>query len=190
MKFNYDHVLNACEIQNTENGFRLKANEKSDFICKWKEYIKDDASFFYTEKTGDFTFKAEIETNGNYNYDAVFLMARSSKTKWIKLALELGVDKSYNAVSVITDEWSDDANGELIPSNKCWLRLTRKENFWGLHYSLDGKKWRFVRCFGLELSPTVAVGFGIQSPVGNNCSGTVSHLDISNEAVANFRNGS
>ncbi|MDH4462056.1 MAG: hypothetical protein QE277_11570, partial [Flectobacillus sp.] len=28
---------------------------------------------------------------------------------------------TYNVVSVITDNWSDDTNGELIPSNKCWF---------------------------------------------------------------------
>jgi regulation of enolase protein 1 (concanavalin A-like superfamily) len=55
----------------------------------------------------------------------------------------------------------DDSNGELLPSNICWLRINRKGDFWGLHYSLNGEQWRFIRCFGLDLPSIVKVGFGI-----------------------------
>ncbi len=67
-------------------------------------------------------------------------MVRETETRWIKLAVEIGVDTTYNVISVITDNWSDDANGELLPSNICWLRINRKGDFWGLHYSLDGEQ--------------------------------------------------
>jgi regulation of enolase protein 1 (concanavalin A-like superfamily) len=190
MKNSFDNSLNACKITNTDAGVHLVANAKTDFICKYKEYIKDEASFFYIEKTGDFTIKAEVETKGNFAYDAAFLMVRETKTRWIKLAVELGVDTKYNVVSVITDNWSDDANGELIPSNKCWLRITRKNDFWGLHYSLNGDKWRFVRCFGLDLPSTVKVGFGIQAPLGDKCEGKLDFITLSEDSVKNFRDGS
>jgi len=189
MKNNFDNSLNGCKIKNTENGFHLVANAKTDFICKYKEYIKDEAAFFYTDRTGDFTIKAKVETKGNFTYDAAFLMIRATTTRWIKLAVELGVDKAYNVVSVITDNWSDDANGELILSNECWLRITRKGDFWGLHYSIDGNKWRFVRCFGLDLGPTVKVGFGIQAPLGDNCEGKIYFITITDESVKDFRDG-
>lgn len=189
MKNTFNNSLNACKISDTDSGFRLVANAKTDFICKYKEAIIDDASFFYTEKTSDFTIKAEVETKGNFSYDAAFLMVRETETRWIKLAVELGVDTMYNVVSVITDNWSDDANGELLPSNKCWLRITRKGDFWGLHYSVNGQQWRFVRCFGLDLSSTVKVGFGIQAPLGDKCEGKLDFITISNESVKNFRDG-
>ncbi|TCD02120.1 DUF1349 domain-containing protein [Pedobacter frigidisoli] len=190
MTDHFDKSLNPCKIENTDSGFRLLANAKTDFICKYKAYIKDEAALFYTERTGDFTIQAEVETKGNFAYDAAFLMVRESKTRWIKLAVELGVHITYNVVSVITNDWSDDANGELLPANKCWLRITRKGNFWGLHYSLTGKKWIFVRCFGLDLPPSVKVGFGIQAPVGDNCQGVLDGILISNKAIENFRDGS
>ena len=166
------------------------ANAQTDFICKYKEYIKDEAAFFYKEQTGDFTLKAAVETLGNFNYDAAFLMVRASKTQWIKLAVDLGVDKAYNVVSVVTNNWSDDANGELLSGNKCWLRITRKGDLWGLHYSIDGKRWRFVRCLGLDLPATVKVGFGIQSPVGDKCEGKLDFISLTDGSVKNFRDGS
>jgi regulation of enolase protein 1 (concanavalin A-like superfamily) len=185
-----ESVLNPCNIEPTEDGFTLTANAKTDFICKYKEYVRDEAAFYYTEQSGDFTFSAQVETMGNGNYDAAFLMVRESGNRWIKLAVELGVDGAYNVVSVITDQWSDDANGELIGNNKCFLRITRKDDFWGLHYSLNGSKWRFVRAFGLSLSEKVMVGFGIQAPIGENCKGKVSAITLSENSVKNFRDGS
>lgn len=186
----FENSLNPCRIENTDSGFRLVANPKTDFICKYKEYIRDEAAFFYTQQNGDFTLSAKLETKGNSSYDAAFLMVRESKTRWIKLAVELGVDKTYNVVSVITDNWSDDANGELIPSDNSWLRITRKGDFWGLHYSTDGEKWRFVRAFGLDLKASVMVGFGIQAPIGDDCEGMVEYITFSNESIKNFRDGS
>jgi len=190
MKTIFDNSLNACSITHTDTGVLLKANPKTDFICKYKEYIKDEAAFFYIEKNGDFTIKAEVETKGNSAYDAAFLMVRETETRWIKLAVELGVDTTYNVVSVITDNWSDDANGESLASNKCWLRITRKGDFWGLHYSVNGNKWRFVRCFGLDLPSTVKVGFGIQAPLGDRCEGKLDFITLTDESVSNFRDGS
>ncbi len=181
--------LNPCKISTDKNRVEMKANPNSDFICKYKEYIKDSATFMYTEKEGDFTIKAKFTANGKSTFDALFLMVRESKTRWIKLALELGVDDRYNAVSVITNSWSDDANGELIQSNNCWLRITRKNDFWGLHYSKNGKIWRFVRAFGLNLPNNVKVGFGIQAPKGNEWTGFVENITIENEAVKNLRDG-
>ncbi len=186
----FENVLNPCHITPAQNGFLLTANPKTDFICKYKEYIRDEAAFYYTEQSGDFTFSAQVKTMGNGNYDASFLMVREGTDRWIKLAVELGVDGTYNVVSVITDHWSDDANGELIGDNKCFLRITRKKDFWGLHYSLDGSKWRFVRAFGLKLNEKVMVGFGIQAPVGEDCRGEVSAITLSGERVKNFRDGS
>lgn len=188
-KFQYSDQLNSCEISENDGVFHLKANENSDIICQWKKEPKDSASFFFNTISGDFTLQAEMETVGNKKFDAVFLMARESAERWVKLALEFGVDQQYNAVSVITDGTSDDANGELLESGKCWLRITRKENFWGLHHSTDGKKWRFVRCFGMEMNTGIAVGFGIQNPMGGGCEGLVKNIEMTGSAVADFRDG-
>lgn len=46
------------------------ANAKTDFISKYKEYTKDNISFFYIEKKGDFTLKAKVETK---KYSSILL---------------------------------------------------------------------------------------------------------------------
>ncbi len=181
--------LNSCEADMIENGVRLFASRQTDFICKYDEYVKDSAAFFFEDVEGDFTFSARVETQGNFDYDAAFLMVRQDDRKWIKLAVERGIDARYNVVSVITDQWSDDANGERLTSGQCWLRITRKGNYWGLHYSLNGSSWRFVRAFGLAMEARVAVGFGIQSPVGDQCTGLITGVKLVAGYVPDFRNG-
>lgn len=181
--------LNPCKLIKENNAYSLKAKPTSDFICKYDEYVKDSASFYYQEKEGDFTIQGKVTTRGSDPFDAAFLMIRHDKRKWVKIAVELGVDKKYNVVSVITDNWSDDANGELLDDNRCWLRITRKSNFFGLHYSIDGTAWRFVRAFGMEMNKSISIGFGIQSPKGDNCLGIIEEFSISNIPVDNFRNG-
>jgi uncharacterized protein len=101
--------------------------------------------------------------------DAGFLMVRDHTDKWIKLCLELGTDSQYTVVSAVSDPWSDDANGELIESNQCWLRIMRIGDLFGLHYSLDNNVWRFVKTFGMDMSQIPMVGFGVQSPNSNGC---------------------
>lgn len=182
--------INNCKIEIIENGVKLYAGAKTDFICKYDEYVKDSATFFFQTVEGDFTFSAKVKTQGNSDYDAAFLMVRQDERNWIKLAVERAVDTKYNVVSVITDKWSDDANGELLISGECWLRITRKENYWGLHFSTDGFTWRFVRAFGLALAQPSMVGFGIQSPVGDNCTGEITDIKLIPEYVSNFRDGS
>ena len=50
----FDKSLNGCKITDSETGFLLVANAKAEFICKYKEYIKDEASFFLHRKDGRF----------------------------------------------------------------------------------------------------------------------------------------
>jgi len=89
----------------------------------------------------------------------------------------------------VTNPWSDDSNSELLTSPECFLRLTRKGDVFGMHYSLDGTKWRFVRTFALELPPTVMVGIHAQAPFTHGCQVVFHSLTISPDPVADFRSG-
>ena len=182
--------LNPCHVEYSENNLiSLKANPNTDFFCKYRLSEIDSAAFFFKEFTGDFTVKARVTTSGEHFGDAAMLMVRESSNRWIKLCVEMGSDKKYSVVSVVTDSWSDDANGELVPGNEAWLRIARINNFFGLHFSLDGQIWRFVRAFGLDLGDKVKVGFGIQAPRSQHCTGTIDKFEISDRVISDFRSG-
>jgi len=182
--------LNPCKFEfSGKNRIYLTAIPNTDFMCKFNLFEKDSASLFYKEISGDFTVSSKLSVLGENFGDATILMVRESHNRWIKLCIELGPDGRCSVVSVITDGWSDDANGELLPSNEAWVRITRKGNFFGLHYSLDGMNWRFVRAFGLKLEKKIKVGYGIQAPRSLNCTGTVDDFKISDKIIKDFRNG-
>jgi len=58
-----------------------------------------------------------------------------------------------------------------------------------MHYSLDGKLWRFVRTFGMALPPTVMVGIHAQAPFVGGCSARFATFTMSSEPVYDFRSG-
>ncbi|MFW5686198.1 MAG: DUF1349 domain-containing protein [Spirochaetota bacterium] len=79
--------------------------------------------------------------------------------------------------------------GELVPQPGCYLRVTRKGDVVGMHYSLDGVAWRFVRTFGMDLPDAVTVGIHAQSPHAEGCRARFASFDINPPAVEDFRWG-
>ena len=61
MTKSFDNSLNACKITKTDTGFYLVANAKTDFICKYNEYIKDEASFFSSNKRAILRSKQKLK---------------------------------------------------------------------------------------------------------------------------------
>ena len=92
-------------------------------------------------------------------------------------------------MSVVTRRWSDDSDHFLLPDPRAWLRITRKGAQFGLHWSEDGRVWRFVRAFPLELPDEVMAGALAQAPRAPGGSVRVSSLAWSRETPADFRSG-
>ncbi len=123
----------------------------------------DNACLLYTEVTGDFTAVTQARAHLVGFGDAATLTVRAGATQWAKLCLERSPIGDVAAVSVVTNTWSDDANNELVPTpSATWG--TRKGDVFGMHYSLDGQTWRFVRTFGMAMPETVKVGIHAQVP--------------------------
>jgi hypothetical protein len=90
---------------------------------------------------------------------------------------------------VVTDGSSDDANNELLPRPACQIRITRSGDVFGMHFSLDGRRWRFVRTFGLGMPPEVMVGVHAQAPFVGGARARFRRLELVRAAVADFRSG-
>lgn len=180
-------ALHPCIMTISADKVYLRSNPHVDFIRKFEGNAIDNAAFYSFEASGDFSFSMRVKVKTKQVYDAAFILARYSETQWVKLALEQSVDGQLNVVSVITNPWSDDANGELIAADTCWLRMSRKGRVWGLHYSLDDTVWRFVRTFGMASNDNVSIGFGVQSPLGDGFDAELSELLFSESPTEDFR---
>jgi hypothetical protein len=162
---------------------------KTGFFRPYGGDPRDNASLLYKEVTGDFTAMTRVRADLVGFGDAGALTVRSSRTRWAKLCLERSPFGEAAAVSVVTRTWSDDANGELLPDAECYLRISREGNKFGMHYSLDGAMWRFVRAFALELPPAVMLGVHAQAPFEGGCRVQFAFLDLTPEPVKDFRSG-
>ncbi len=171
-----------------EDGLLIVPDEKTDFYRPYRESGRDNAAMLYATVDGDFTAFAKAAAELAGFGDAAAITVRSSESQWAKLCLERSPIGDISAVSVVTDPWSDDANNELAPTIS-WLRLTRKGNVFGMHYSADGRRWRFVRSFAMEMPGSVLVGIHAQAPFVGGCRVLFESFEIVPEPVDDFRSG-
>jgi hypothetical protein len=171
------------------DGLSIAPAAETDFFRPYQGTGKDNAGLLYARVTGDFTAITQARAHLVGFGDAAALTVRAHATQWAKLCLERSPIGDVSAVSVVTNLWSDDANNELVPDPACFLRITRKGDVFGMHYSLDGATWRFVRTFGMAMPETVMVGIHAQAPFVGGCRVTFTRFDLVPEAVADFRSG-
>ena len=162
---------------------------ETDFFRPFGGEAHDDAALLYVAVKGDFTARTQASARLAGFGDAAALTVRADPEHWAKICIERSPVGEISIVSVVTDRWSDDANNELLRRPSAFLRLTRSGSVFGMHYSLDGKRWRFVRMFHLDLPIEVMVGVHAQAPFGAGCSATFSSLTVENGAVKDFRSG-
>ncbi|HEY1625424.1 MAG TPA: DUF1349 domain-containing protein [Streptosporangiaceae bacterium] len=142
---------------------------------------------------GDFTLRAEVSVAFASMYDAGVLLVWAGPAHWAKLCFEYSPQLVPTAVSVVTRETSDDCNSFEVDGSTLWLRITRSGDAWAFHASADGAWWRLVRYFSLGSAGhdgPVKVGFLAQSPTGEGCSATFSHIAFAPGAPSNLRDGS
>jgi len=149
----------------------------------------DSAGLLCATVTGDFTARTQVHVTLVEFGDAAALTVRVSPGQWAKICVERSLVGEVSVVSVVTDPWSDDANGELLAAPSAHLRLTRKGDLFGMHYSLDGDRWRFVRAFGMSSPAEMLVGVHAQAPFVGGCQARFDYLEIDPQPVADFRSG-
>jgi regulation of enolase protein 1 (concanavalin A-like superfamily) len=187
--FNWLNKPDRYSLEN--NMLKLTAKANTDFFRPINGLPKDNASFFCCPISGDFTIQTHLNGEFYSSGDAGSLIIRYSPERWAKICVERNGSGEISIVTVVTDGTSDDANSELISGADAYLRITRIGETIGMHYSIDGLKWRFVRKFRFELSVfhTLMIGLQAQSPCGEGCTVTFSLLQISFQVITDFKSG-
>lgn len=139
---------------------------------------------------GDFTLAAQVSVEFTSMYDAGVLLLHAAERHWAKLCFEYSPQLTPTAVTVVTNQTSDDCNSFEVDGNVLWLRITRSGRAWAFHASADGSWWRLLRYFALGGPEPVRVGFLAQSPTGQGCTATFDHIAWRPGAPKNLRDGS
>jgi regulation of enolase protein 1 (concanavalin A-like superfamily) len=169
-------------------GLSITPEDQTDFF-RLGETVRDNASLLFVEMSGDFTLITETQIDLVAFGDAAALTVRARDDLWAKLCLERSPIGDINVVSVVCRGEVDDANGELLDEPTCYLRISREGSLFGMHYSLDGTKWRFVRAFVLDMPETVKVGVHAQAPFVAGCRALFKSFELSEKPVKDFRSG-
>ena len=171
-------------------GLRVYAPARADYFRNpTGEHVNDSAPLLWKNVTGNFVAQALVRPTFATTYDSGVIMVRHDEQTWAKLCYEKTDFGTTAAVSVVTHEYSDDANGEELSFPQLWLQIVRVGDVFALHYSADGKAWRMVRVFRLEIPPTVKVGIAAQSPVGPGTTIDFLHFSIEERTVEDLRTG-
>lgn len=175
----------------------MYAPEKTDYF---NSPVKESGAFpeavanaplLYTEMTGDFVFRTKVELEFKSLYDAAALLVYENENVWAKLALENSdlPCRKPAVVSVVTNRISDDCNGPVMETNCVWLQISRVDDCFGFHYSVDGEEYQMVRVFTLPVGKTVKVGFEAQAPAGEGGERYYKEIVIENRRVNSIRAG-
>lgn len=141
------------------------------FVDPFTSVVKTGCAFVYEELEGDFILTARVSLEKSNIYDGAALMCIQDDRHWIKACLEQGNWGFASECTVVTNTYSDDANGVTVDKNEIWLRLARTGDTFSVHYSYDGKEFFMARLARVPMNSKLKVGFEAQSPNGkaNTC---------------------
>lgn len=197
MNFENFKWVNESKAEYKDGVLEVYAPDKTDYFnspVKENEAFPEpvaNASLYYTELTGDFVFKTKVQLEFKNLYDAAALLVYENENVWAKLALENSdlPCKKPAVVSVVTNRISDDCNGPVMDGNSVWFQISRVDDCFAFHYSVDGVEYQMVRVFTLPVGKTVKVGFEAQAPMGEGGYRYYSEISVENKRVDNIRAG-
>lgn len=140
---------------------------------------------------GDFRFCARVTVPFASTFDAGVLVVYAGRDRFAKLCFEYSPQNRPTVVSVVTREFSDDANAFPVEGDAVSLRVARIGRTWAFHASADEKHWSMVRYFSLgETAEPARVGLLAQSPTGDGISVTFTQIAFAPGTLADLRDGS
>ena len=189
--------INESSAEYKDGVLCIDAPDKTDYF---NSPVKENGAFpelvanaplLYKEMSGDFVFRTKVELEFKSLYDACALLVYENENVWAKLALENSdlPCRKPAVVSVVTNRISDDCNGPVMDSNSVWLQVSRVDDCFGFHYSVDGTEYQMVRVFTLPVGKTVKVGFEAQAPAGVGGKRYFREISIENKRIHNIRAG-
>lgn len=173
----------------------MTAGEKTDLFCDPKGIATNTSApilLSMVDNTKPFTFTVKVtpQFTANGTYSAGGIMAFIDKSHWQKLCFEQDEAGNHRVVTVRTMDVSDDNNHDKVCSPFVYLRFSSDTQVIGNYYSEDGKNWHLVRVYKNEYPSQFYLSISAQSPKDNIHLCKFSDIELVNQSVPNFRDGS
>ena len=182
--------MHESEVKVIKNGLMVSATPNSNcFVDPATGAVVVNAPFYYQEVEGDFVIRAKVSLDFLTTFDACVLFAYANDKLWAKACFEFTDFGTHAVVSVMTNEFSDDANCINVDGNYVWLQLSRKGNIFAIHYSLDGEAFIMARLTKLPMQQKIKVGVVAQSPLGQGGDRNFEYLSLEHKTLTDIRSG-
>ena len=163
------HWLHApLDYRRTSDGIVVVAGPKSDrYNWSGGGHAPSNAPQLVFDSTdSDFVLSTTVSHKFESTYDAGGLIVAADAGHWFKFEFERDYTGAHRVVSVVTNDYSDDANAMAIDGDTAHLRVSRLGKAFALHVSKDGRRWFLVRIFRFEHEGPLQVGLIAQCPEG------------------------
>ncbi len=169
---------------------RMKAGPATDwFVDPNGTGVVDNAPYLWFQPPGDFMLACRVSLEFRATFDAGVLAVHAGPHTWAKLCFEYTPHAEPSVVSVVTRGLSDDANAWTVDGTSVFLRISRIDEAFAFHSSIDGKDWSLVRYFTIDGAATARVGFLAQAPTGDGCLVTFDDIHFEAERLNDIRDG-
>jgi uncharacterized protein len=173
----------------SDDSFSITASKKTDLYNSVDAPDVATAPMLLFPAAETFVLTTAVTVDFKEEYDGGFLVVYSDPDHWVKLLFEKSHYGPFSVSSSVTKIDSDDSVNTEVPGREVFLRLTRAKDVFGLYYSLDGKKWAYIRYFRFPAKGPLKVGFASQSPAGEQATAVFSNVRYSPRKVADFWTG-
>lgn len=170
----------------------LKSNAKCDNFNDPNGKLSNNTAPVLLTKVQNnkpFTFSAKVTPAFKDKYDAGTMYIYLNQNWWFKFAFERDERSRTRAVTVRTNETSDDNNHDIIDETSIYMKISSDTKTIGFYYSVDKKNWQLVRVFRNDYPAELWLGFSTQSPVGKGTTATFEDCSLTQSSVTDFRMG-
>lgn len=165
----------------TREGISITAAARTDrYVWSGGGHAPDNAPrLVFTTGDREFVFSAAVSHKFASKYDAGGLYVEADPQHWFKFAFERDYTGAHRIVSVVTNEFSDDANSIEVAADTAFLRIARLGDAFALYASQPGADWFLVRIFRFPHNGPIKAGLIVQCPEGQGASVAFSAIKYS-----------
>ncbi|MBV8251618.1 MAG: DUF1349 domain-containing protein [Chitinophaga sp.] len=172
------------------NNVSIVAGKGTDFFhYGGGDFKMTTAPILLFNPDADFTVTTKLKVGFKDTYDGGAIFVYADSTHYIKFLFEKSHYGTKSVCSGVTNTYTDDANNAVAPTNEVWMRLSKRGNFYGMFYSMDGKTWIAARQVNFQPTGKIKLGFSSQSPLGASCESIFSDIQYVPKGFTNGNTG-
>ena len=136
-------VHSPTDFKITESGIVITAPEKSDkYVAAGGGYAPDNAPLLvFDDSDENFVLSAKVSHPFAGQWDSGGFIVEADATHWFKFEFERDYTGAHRVVSVVTKEYSDDANAMEFNTDSRYFQVAKVGDAFYLYVSADGDSW-------------------------------------------------